>query len=150
MLDPCNQRGRARYHLRGGLLDHCNQIKWGCTTWSARGLLDCCNYRGVREIAVSRKKLATKWDWTGTCSCCPLLLHQVRLSRGWFSGSRLDLVFPRHVISFFGYCYSNSYSYVDYDNVRVQRTSICTRTRTTTTNIYFEHPHPKAVLAQEV
>ena len=46
LLDPCNQRGRARYRLRGVLLDHCNQIKGGCATSSARGAAGLLQLQG--------------------------------------------------------------------------------------------------------
>ena len=42
-VDPCNQRGRARYRLRGGVLNSCNQ-GGGCAISS--GVLDLCNQRG--------------------------------------------------------------------------------------------------------
>ena len=48
-----------------GLLSTAMESKGDARYLLRRGLLDCCNYRGVREIAVSRKKVGNKLglDW---------------------------------------------------------------------------------------
>ena len=51
LLDPCNQRGRARYRLRGAVLHHCNQIKgWVRDIVCAGGCCTAAIKEGVREI----------------------------------------------------------------------------------------------------
>ena len=68
-----NQRVGARYRLRGGLLDHCNQIKGDARYRQRGGLLDCCNYRGC---ARDRREWNKSWQKNGiglapiAVACC--------------------------------------------------------------------------------